>query len=121
MSNANKHTADMAKAMLESRAMKERADYLRRGREHVGLTTEAAQELWIATFQAWVSDRTQNRERAFNDVNAELDLRGESLPFEKVPNEVEVIRKELLLACPNSPELHEAIDEFREELRGPRN
>ena len=101
--------------------MEERAAYLRRGREHAGLTIEAAKDLWVASFKAWVNDRSRSRERVFADVNAEMDLRGEALPFERVNNEVETFREELLLAGPNSPELREAVVEFLKKLRAPRN
>lgn len=62
-------------------------DYVRRGRNLGHLDTESLKQHWIAALTAWVTHRSQETTRGFEDAASELGLRG-LVPDELIPREI---------------------------------
>jgi len=60
---------------------KKLASYLRRGRYLAGVTIEKLKEDWIVKYREWAKDiKAPQDHRSREDIEAELDLRGEDIP-----------------------------------------
>jgi hypothetical protein len=57
------------------------ASYLQRGRYLAGVSIEKLREDWITRYREWAKDiKAPQDHRSRDDIEAELDLRGEELP-----------------------------------------
>src|SRR5262249_48928817 len=86
---------DLMLAYLEDRRLDEAADYVRRGRAYERETAEQLEAEWIAGFRAWVASSAKDEifdRRSLDDTEAEMYLRSVRPPFDRVQNEIEVLR-----------------------------
>jgi hypothetical protein len=78
-------------AFLEHQQFLRLEDYMKRGRELVGVDTGDLKDQWVTEFKAWAAVRSVNH-RAREDIEGELTLRGERPPFDLVKDEFEALR-----------------------------
>ncbi|MCV9937691.1 hypothetical protein OIU35_15155 [Boseaceae bacterium BT-24-1] len=64
--------------------------YLARGRRFRSTTPTELARLFVAGYDAWLATFPR-RDRSVDDVQAELELRGEAPPFESVSKQIEQI------------------------------
>lgn len=84
---------DVAEAFLKNRALEKAQDYAARGRCHAQVPTEELVDAWVVTFKVWVSDHQNPLLRGlFNDVEAELVLRGIEPPYDRAKEAAEKLR-----------------------------
>jgi hypothetical protein len=80
-------------AFLENQQFLRLEDYVKRGRDLVGMDTGDLKDRWIIEFKKWVATRPRyTDQRAREDIEGELALRGEQPPFDLVKDEVEALR-----------------------------
>jgi hypothetical protein len=112
---------DQANAFLAHIAMEETRDYLERGRHFSGLSTEELKRSWTDAFKLWCAHRTAESQREFDDLAAELRLRGEEPPYETVEAETrEMVRevKETPFNLEDDPVVKK-IDEYHRKRAKP--
>lgn len=112
---------ELIHALLENALMEQRADYLRRGRQHAALSNAAVEACWVAAFTAWLNDRSNIRARAYEDAGAELGIRNLELPTHAIPDQIEFIQKEIRKLGSEANGVKEAIGKFRDSLKVPYN
>lgn len=64
--------------------------YLARGRRFRSTPADALSRLFVASFSAWVATFPR-RDDSVDNIQAELELRGEAVPFNLVATQVEEI------------------------------
>jgi hypothetical protein len=80
-------------AFLENQQFLRLEDYVKRGRELARVDTGDLKNRWITEFKKWVAFRPRYMDqRAREDIEGELALRGEQPPFDLVKDEVEALR-----------------------------
>jgi hypothetical protein len=82
-------------AYLESQRLEATASYVRRGRVLARLDDEDLRRQWALLFKLWIADygsgRHDHQER--EDIESELQLRGLVPPFDRVLDELAVMRE----------------------------
>jgi hypothetical protein len=80
-------------ALLENQRLLHLEDYVKRGRELASIDSEELRDRWIIEFKKWVASRPRYMDqRARDDIEGELALRGEQPPFDLVKDELEALR-----------------------------
>ena len=78
------------RAWIENKPLEQAQAYARRGRRYADLPTDELKERWVAAFRRMVDDvRDTSLQREPNDLEAELTLRQEQPPFERVRKEMD--------------------------------
>jgi len=111
----------MLQAMIESAAMDETLDYLRRGRAHGDMTDEALRDEWARAFKHWFAWRSRSGRRQTDDLSAELRLRKIDAPFERIATESGTMAEEIRYQGADSEDIREKIEKFRRDLRRRKN
>jgi hypothetical protein len=84
------------RAFSRSQAIDRTEDYLRRGRLLAQAESEVLKEQWIATYRKWChAVRDYDLQRAANDIESELTLRGEEMPIDQVVAEMQMLAEAL--------------------------
>ncbi|SRR5258707_2525795 len=84
---------EIAEAFLKNRALEKAQDYVTRGRCHAAVPTADLVDAWVVTFKVWVSDHQNPLLRGlFNDVEAELVLRGIEPPYDRAQDAADKLR-----------------------------
>jgi hypothetical protein len=103
---------------------KKLASYLQRGRYLAGVSIEKLKEDWIARYREWAKDiKAPQDHRSRDDIEAELDLRGEEIPAD--PEGFYLFRENLEKAMKEPPTLAEQqrgeaeFNEFLASLENP--
>ncbi|HEX4712888.1 hypothetical protein [Phenylobacterium sp.] len=78
-------------AFLEDQEMKESAAYLSRGRRFETLTADQLREQWAAGYRAFATDAGRG-DQEFDDLRAELRLRGLDQPLDLVQAEFAALK-----------------------------
>jgi hypothetical protein len=101
-------------------AMRKRADYLNRGRHLVGASTSKLKSQWLARVRQWLCDgiKSPQDHRSREDLEAELDMRGEEVPWcQELNDALKATRKE----PPTLAEHRRGEAEFAEYLQSLEN
>jgi hypothetical protein len=81
-------------AYLESLRLEATARYVRRGRLLAGLDDEELRRRWVRLFKLWIADYGSGHDhRERDDIESELQLRGLVPPYDRVPDELAVMRE----------------------------
>jgi hypothetical protein len=82
--------AKVTRAWIENKPFEQAQAYARRGRRYESLATDEVKERWVVAFKRMVGDvRDTSLQREPNDLEAELTLRQEQPPFERVREEMD--------------------------------
>jgi len=82
--------AKVTRAWIENKPLEQAQAYARRGRRYENLATDDVKERWVVAFKRMVGDvRDASLQREPNDLEAELTLRQERPPFERVRAEMD--------------------------------
>lgn len=124
----------LTRAWIENKPLEQAQAYVRRGRGYADLPTDEVKERWVAAFRRMLGDvRDTSLQREPNELEAELTLRQEQPPFERVRKEMDeftaaaVAALELLKQDPEKfakadQEVMNEIAAFRKSTRGaPKN
>ena|SRR6478609_7257628 len=103
-------------AMIESAAMDETLDYLRRGRAHADLSDGALMDEWTGAFKHWFVWRSRSSRQRTDDLSAELRLRHVDPPFESIARESAMMADEIKRQGADSDDIREKMEKFRGEL-----
>jgi hypothetical protein len=79
-------------AFLEHQQFLRLEDYVKRGRDLVGVGTDDLRDRWVAEFKTWAAAPQAVSPGARGDIEGELALRGERPPLDLVKDEFEAIR-----------------------------
>lgn len=127
---ADDDISKLTQAWIENKPLEQAQAYVRRGRCYAELPTDEVKERWVTAFRRMVTDvRDTSLQREPNDLEAELTLRQEQPPFERVRKEMDeftaaaVAALELLKRDPEKfakadQEVMNAIEAFRKSTRG---
>jgi hypothetical protein len=81
-------------AYLQSQRLDETARYVRRGRLLVGLDDEELRRQWVLLFKQWIAEYGSDHDhQERDDIESELQLRGLVPPFDRVTDELAVMRE----------------------------
>lgn len=81
-----KHT----RAWIENKPLEQAQAYVRRGRRYAHLSTDEIKERWVTAFRRMVGNvRDTSLQSEPNDLEAELTLRQEQPPFDRVRQEMD--------------------------------
>jgi len=98
-------------------AMRQKAKYLQRGRYLAGVSTPELKSKWLAMFRQWAKNlKAPQDHQARQDIEAELDLRGEELPTDAY-REFSAAVKRALAEPMTAAEQQRADAEYAEFLR----
>jgi hypothetical protein len=75
-------------AFLQHKGMKQMQGYLDRGRRFAKLGVEQLNKDWIIAVRSWLAHKHRTKERMFDDLAAELRLRGLEPPYGTVKQEL---------------------------------
>jgi hypothetical protein len=82
--------AGLTRAWIENKPFEQAQAYARRGRRYEGLTTDEVKERWVAAVKRMIANvRDTSLQGEPNDLEAELTLRQEQPPFERVREEMD--------------------------------
>ena len=124
---------DVILGYLQNQSSLEAENYLKRGRHLKDVETGILKERWIELYRELFGARDDTRRTEREDVNAELSLRGEDIPFEAIAVEVEALRGDISAERERLKngepvrfsELHREIaldiEKFRGQLKKPKN
>ena len=109
---------DEMAALLENQSFEDTQDYIRRGRNLVGVPTPEIKARWVAAFKVWATNwhREQNRELR-TDLEAELSIRKDRAPYKSVKNEMDSLKnaaKEAMRLFESNPK---RLEELERDLR----
>jgi hypothetical protein len=110
-----KNEGDLAEEFLQHELMNETRTYIERGRRLQPLSNDEIINTWVATFERWFGERTDNNSRDMDDAAAEIRLRGLEMPYERVKNETRALRAELArldLEDFSSPQIDRKINDY---------
>ena len=80
----------LTRAWIANKPFEQAQAYARRGRRYEGLTTDEVKERWVSAIKRMIANvRDASLQREPNDLEAELTLRQEQPPFERVRDEME--------------------------------
>jgi hypothetical protein len=117
--DADKRLEREVDAIVQSELMEETAAYLSRGRPHASLTAQEAGQQWVAAYTRWFAERTAERQREWDDLAAELRLRGLEPPYDTVRPILERMREEIRAIGLDDPALHEKIEKYLQAREKP--
>lgn len=104
--------------------MQRAASYVARGRAHAALATGTLRDRWAAAFKFLADGSDTTAGDAMTDYMLELSLRGELPPFDRVQQELELL-KQVMAVLESDPKFqdrtHAAIDEYRHRRDKPTN
>jgi hypothetical protein len=103
-------------------AMRKRATYLQRGRYLAGVGTPELKSQWLAKVRQWLRDgiKAPQDHRSREDLEAELDMRGEDLPPDAF-YEFDAALKRAMAEPPTLAEQQRGEAEFAEYLQSLEN
>ena len=85
---------DEMAAWLENQSFEHAQDYIRRGRNLVGVPTPEIKARWVAAFKVWATNWRQELTRKLRaDLEAELSIRKDSPPYKSVQDEMDSLKK----------------------------
>ena len=109
---------DEMAALLENQSFEHAQDYVRRGRNLVGVPTPEIKARWVAAFKAWATNWRQEPTReARADLEAELSIRKDRPPYKSVKNEMDSLKnaaKEAMRLLESDPK---RLEELERDLR----
>jgi hypothetical protein len=108
-------------AMIASKAMDDKAVYLSRGRQHASLPLEDLRTLWTEAFKALFYSRPKVSSTPMDDVAAELALRGEDPPYDRMPLEIDSIYTVISAQSDDYPAIGAPIRAFLKLMANPKN
>jgi hypothetical protein len=118
----DEYTDADAEAALRHAEMKQTQDYIERGRALAGHTDEQVKDVWAATFERHVAERTKESARNMDDAGAELRLRNIDPPIDRVRETFDALRAAIKEAGPDAFEwVDEENDEFLAARAKPKN
>jgi hypothetical protein len=80
----------LTRAWIANKPFEQAQAYARRGRHYETLTTDEVKERWVSAIKRMIANvRDASLQREPNDLEAELTLRQEQPPFERVRQEME--------------------------------
>ena len=80
----------LTQAWIENKPLEQAQAYARRGRRYESLATDEVKERWVSATKRMIADvRDTSLQHEPNDLEAELTLRQEQPPFERVRAEME--------------------------------
>ena len=80
----------LTRAWIENKPFEQAQAYARRGRRYQNLATDEVKERWVAAFKRMIAEiRDTTLQREPDDLEAELTLRQERPPFERVREEMD--------------------------------
>lgn len=80
----------LTRAWIENKPLERAQAYARRGRRYEHLATDEVKERWVVAFKRMVAEiRDTSLQHEPNDLEAELTLRQEQPPFERVREEMD--------------------------------
>jgi hypothetical protein len=108
-------------AWLQNKSLDHAHGYVQRGRRFSAMPTEELKQRWVATFKAYVADVQLPRLKAdMDDLEAELNVRKETPPFDLVGVELEALIAMASAAAERlqkDPARHKEVDhEFMEQI-----
>ena len=124
---------DIILGYLQNEGALETENYLKNGRHLKDVETGILKERWIELYKEFFGAFDDARRTEREDVNAELALRGEQVPFEAVAVEAETLRKVISAELERqekeepgrlsdaSREIELDIEKFRAQLMKPKN
>jgi hypothetical protein len=119
-----KNEGDLAEEFLQHELMNETRTYIERGRRLQPLSNDEIINTWVATFERWFGESTDNNSRDMDDAAAEIRLRGLEMPYERVKNETRALRAELARLDPedfSSPQIDRKIHDYLVARSKPKN
>jgi hypothetical protein len=109
-------------AWLESKAVDQVDEYVRRGRRFAALETPALKEAYVISFTRWVDTNNAETRQDTDDQEAELRLRNEEPPHALLEEQIDVLVEKAAAATKRlkaDPErLAEAEEEWSREFSG---
>lgn len=108
-------------------------NYLKRGRRLKDVETGVLKERWIELYKEFFGARDDTRRAEREDVSAELELRGEEIPFDAVAVEIEALKKDINVELARQKidnparladsvrDIELEIEMFRGQLKKPKN
>ena len=85
---------DEMAAWLENQSFEHAQDYIRRGRNFVGVPTPEIKARWVAAFKVWATNWRQEPTRELRaDLEAELSIRKDRPPYKSVQDEMDSLKK----------------------------
>jgi hypothetical protein len=108
-------------AMIASKAMDDRAAYLSRGRQHASLPLEDLRTLWTEAFKAFLYSRPKVSSTPMDDAAAELALRGEGPPYDRMALEIDSIHTVISAQSDDYPAIRAPIQAFLKLMVSPKN
>lgn len=80
----------LTQAWIENKPLEQAQAYARRGRRYAEIPTDEVKERWVVAFRRMVANvRDPSLQREPNDLEAELTLRQEQPPFDRVRKELD--------------------------------
>jgi hypothetical protein len=117
------HTGRLVEAFILHDQMEDTRWYLERGRVYAAIADEDLDTCWVETFRAVLVRGDDSRQTEFDDLGAELRLRGRPTPDRLVVADMAVVQKRLRAA--DTPARRQLIDReikrFLQELARPQH
>ena len=107
---------DEMAALLENQNFEHAQDYIRRGRNLVGVPTPELKARWVAAFKVWATNWRQEPTRKLR-AEAELSIRNDRPPYKSVQDEMNSLKKaaqEAILHLETDPK---RLEELERDLR----
>ena len=106
-------------AWLENKQLQHTEQYVRRGRRFAGTPTHELKEQWILAFKYWASDLRQVEpgRNLREDLESELAMRKEKLPFDAVKTEMDQLKSAVKAAAKHLEADPKRFEEFDRELQ----
>jgi hypothetical protein len=108
----------VGEAVIQHKAMDETTAYLSRGRTHAGVPVDQLEEQWMRAFRLWLQTQSPEHQVIFDDIAAELGLRGLEPPVKMVEAEVSAASTTF---DPNQPGVQQLIQDYRDKKDKPKN
>ena len=84
---------DEMAAWLENQSFEHAQDYIRRGRNFVGVPAPEIKARWVAAFKVWATNWRQEPTRELRaDLEAELSIRKDRPPYKSVQDEMDSLK-----------------------------
>lgn len=124
---------DVILGYFQNQGSLEAENYLKRGRGLKDVETGVLKERWIELYKEFFGARDDTRRAEREDVNSELALRGEEIPFDAVAAELEALKKDINVEfarqkidnpsrlADSARDIELEIEMFRGQLKKPKN
>lgn len=114
-----KTASETVESFLAHESMNETARYLARGRRYEAWTNADVQDRWVMAFKTWFADTSGSSDEV-DDLAAELRLRGEEPPVDRISEETEIMRQQFLaIEKPDTSSMRERLAAYLKERDEP--